>query len=127
MPRVRVTLPDELLQYAATTAQQRDKPMDELYVEAIEGYVKAHQTASPGSMRSRAAMIPRGSPQLSVEIPDDLRKRADVLGKRLGKRRDVLYAEALANYLLRDAPAGDSALDRGHDLPSGAWRPKGST
>jgi predicted transcriptional regulator len=125
MPRVRITLPDELLQHAAAKAEELGKPIDELYVEAIESYVEAHKTASAGSMRSRAAMIPRGSPQLGVQIPDELLKRADTLAKRLGKRRDVLYAEALTRYVLRHVPA-DSALDRGHDLPSGAWRPKGA-
>jgi predicted transcriptional regulator len=124
MPRVRVTLPDELLQHAATTAEQLDKPIDELYVEAIDSYVEAHKDASAGSMRSRSASIPRGSPQISVQIPEELLKRADKLAKRLDKRRDVLYAEALTRHVLREAPA-DSAFDRGHDLPSGAWRPKG--
>jgi predicted DNA-binding protein len=124
MPRVRVTLPGELLQHAATTAQQLGKPIDELYVEAIDSYVEAHKEASAGSMRSRRAFIPRGSPQLSIQLREELLKRADTLAKRLDKRRDVLYAEALTRYVLRDAHA-DSAFDRGHDLPSGAWRPKG--
>jgi hypothetical protein len=35
-----------------------------------------------------------------------------------------MYAEALAKYLTY-ATDSDSALDRGHDLPGGAWRPKG--
>jgi predicted transcriptional regulator len=117
-------LPDELLQHAATMAQQLGKPIDELYVEAIESYVEAHKTASAGSMRSRAARIPRGSPQLSIQIPEELLERADALAKRLDKRRDVLYAEALSRHVLREAPV-ESAFDRGHDLPSGAWRPKG--
>jgi predicted transcriptional regulator len=125
MPRVRVSVPDELLQHAATMAERLERPLDELCVEAIEGYVDAHQDASAGSMRSRRAFIPRGSPQISVQIPDDLIKRADTLGKRLEKRRDVLYAEALTRHVLANVPEGDSAFDRGHDLPSGAWRPKG--
>lgn len=125
MPRVRVTLTDGLLQHAATMAEQLEKPIDELYVEAIEGYVEAHKDASPGSLRSRRAIIPRGSPQISVQIPEDLLKRADTLAKRLEKRRDVLYSEALTRYVMAKLPPGESALDRGHDLPSGAWRPKG--
>ena len=124
MPRVRVTLPDELLQHAATMAQQLDRPIDELYVEAIEGYVEAHKDASAGSMNSRRVIIPRGSPQLSVQIPEELINRADKVAKRLGKRRDALYAEALSRYVLARLPADHSALDRGHDLPSGAWRSK---
>jgi hypothetical protein len=127
MPRVRITLTDGLLQYAASMADERGTSIDELYVEAIEGYVAAHKTATAGSLRSRRAIIPRGSPQISVDIPEDLRKRADVLAKRLGKRREVLYAEALTRFVLAKLPAGDSALDQGHDLPSGAWRPIGQT
>ncbi len=126
MPRVRITLPDELLQHAATMARDQDKSLDELYVEAIERYVKAYQNATPGSLRSRAMIIPRGSPQLGVQVPEDLYQRANQLAKRLGKRRDALYGEALANLVISATPAGDSALDRGHDLPAGAWRAKGS-
>jgi predicted transcriptional regulator len=125
MPRVRVALPDELLQHAATMAQQRGQPIDELYVEAIAGYVEAYKDASAGSLRSRRAFIPRGSPQISVQIPEELLKRADKLAKRLDKRRDVVYAEALTRHVLAKVPAGDGAFDQGHDLPSGAWRPKG--
>jgi predicted DNA-binding protein len=127
MPRVRVTVPDELLQHAATMAQQAGQPIDELCVEAIEGYVEAFKDATAGSLRSRRAFIPRGSPQISVQIPEELLKRADKLAKRLDKRRDVLCAEALTRHVLAKMPAGDSAFDRGHDLPSGAWRSKGQT
>jgi predicted transcriptional regulator len=125
MPRVRITLPDGLLQHAATMASEQDKELNDLFVEAIEDYVKVHQTASPGSLRSRAIIIPRGSPQLGVQMPEELYKRADQLGKRLGKRRDALYGEALVRWVMRAAPA-DSAFDQGHDLPTGAWRAKGS-
>jgi predicted transcriptional regulator len=122
---VRVSLPDELLQHAATLAEQREKPIGELYVEAIEGYVATHATTSAGALRSRAAIIPRGSPQLSIELPEDLLKRSSALAKRLNKRRDAMYAEALAGLVLREAPStAASAFDRGHDLPSGAWRSK---
>ena len=122
MPRVRVSLPDELLQTAATRAQQSEKSIDDLYAEAVARYVETNKDASPGSLRSRSA-IPRSSPTLTIEIPEDLFQRADKLAKRLGKRRDVLYAEALARHM-QYAPTADSALNRGHDLPSGARRPR---
>lgn len=125
MPRVRVNLPDELLQRAATRAQQLGKHIDELYAESIDRYVEVNKDASPGSLRSRTGM-PRASPQLTIEIPEELFQRAEKLAKRLGKRRDVMYAEALARHLAY-APTADSALNQGHDLPSGAWRPKAST
>ncbi len=124
MPRVRVKIPDELLQTAATRAQELGKHIDELYAEAIDRYVADNQDASAGSLRSRSGM-PRAAPQLTIEIPEDLFQRADKLAKRLGKRRDVMYAEALASHV-KHVPAADSALDQGHDLPSGAWRPKGA-
>lgn len=122
MPRVRVKLPDELLQQAATSAQQLGKRIDDLYVEAIERYLEVNAGASAGALRSRSGM-PSAAPQLTIEIPEELFGRADRLAKRLGKRRDVMYAEALAKHVSFVA-GGDSALDQGHDLPSGAWRPK---
>ena len=36
-----------------------------------------------------------------------------------------MYAEALARHV-EYAPTADSALNQGHDLPSGAWRDKRS-
>ncbi len=125
MPRVRVKLPDELLQRAATRAQELGTQIDELYAEAIDRYVEVNKSATAGSLRSRGG-IPSAAPQLTIEIPEELFQRADKLAKRLGKRRDVMYAEALAKHMTY-APAGDSALDQGHDLPSGAWRPTSST
>ena len=124
MPRVRVKIPDELLQRAATRAQELGKHIDELYAEAIDRYVEVNQNASAGALRSRSGM-PRAAPQLTIEIPEELLQRGDKLAKRLGKRRDVMYAEALAKHV-QHAPAADSALNQGHDLPSGAWRAKGS-
>ncbi|MFP5362358.1 MAG: hypothetical protein ACLGI5_06480 [Thermoleophilia bacterium] len=124
MPRVRVRLPDELLQRAATRAQQLGKSIDDLYAEAVERYIEVNQNVSPGALRSRSG-IPRSAPEFTIEIPEDLFQRGDRLAKRLGKKRDVLYAEALAHHVAH-VPSGDSALGQGHDLPSGAWRPKES-
>jgi hypothetical protein len=125
MPRVRVAVPDQLLQVAAARGEQVGKNIDELYVEAIERYIEATKNSSPGSLRSRH-MIPRSSPEIVIEIPEDLFQRAQKVAKRLGKPRHVMYAEALATLVGPAAPV-DSALDRGHDLPSGAWRPTGPT
>ena len=123
MPRVRVRIPDELLQRAATRAEQLGVRIDDLYAQAVERYLEVNAKAAPGSLRSRSG-IPSGSPQLTIEIDEAVFQRADVLAKRLGKRRDVLYAEALARHVAH-APVGDSALGQGHDLPSGAWRAPG--
>jgi len=39
----------------------------------------------------------------AVSIPDELFRRADELGRRLGKSRSQIYREALADYVaLRD-------------------------
>ena len=123
MPRVRVKIPDELLQVAATRADQLGLKIDDLYGQAIERYLEVNAKASAGSLRSRTG-IPVASPQLTIEVDEAVFQRADVLAKRLGKRRDVLYAEALARHVAH-AGGGDSALNQGHDLPSGAWRPTG--
>lgn len=115
MPRVKVTVPDELLQRVAGTAEQDGRSIDELFVEAITHYVKVTKDASAGSLRSRGGM-PLNSPKLSVEVPEELFQSAERLAKRLGKKREVLYSEALSRHLMQ-GPAGDSALDQGHDLP----------
>lgn len=118
MPRVRVSIPDPLLQRAATAAHAEGRKIDDLYEEAIARYVESTKNASPGSVRSRGGM-PRGSPKLTVEISEELFQQADKLAKRLGKTRDILYAEALARHVPETSPT-QSALDQGHELPSGA-------
>jgi len=125
VPRIRIKQPDELLQSAGKRANELGKHIDELYAEAIDRYVEETKNASVGSLRSRSG-ISRAAPQIIIEIPEDLFQRAEKVAKRLGKRRDVMYAEALAMHVTH-APIADSALNQGHDLPSGAWRPKGST
>jgi predicted DNA-binding protein len=123
VPRVSIKQPDELLQSAGTRANELGKHINELYAEAIDRYIEKTKNASAGSLRSRSG-IPRASPQLIIEIPEELFQRAEKVAKRLGKRRDVMYAEALAMHVAH-ARIADSALNQGHDLPSGAWRPKG--
>ncbi len=122
MPRVKVTVPEQLLQVAGSRAEELDKSLSELFTEAIERYVRVTEDASPGSLRSRHA-IPRSSPVIAVEIPEALYQRANQVAKRLGKRREVMYCEALAAHVPQstDAP---SAFDRGHDLSNAAWRRK---
>jgi predicted transcriptional regulator len=71
--------------------------------------------------------MPRSSPSVTIDLPQELLERADQAAERLEKTRDVMYAEALAKALAKlgaRAQGADSALNRGHDLPSGAWRPK---
>jgi predicted transcriptional regulator len=127
--RVEVKQPEDLLQLAAATAEQLGKPVDLLYEEAIERYIEVTKHATAGALRSRSFM-PKASPYVTIEIPEELFERAEKLAERLEKKRDVLYAEALAKALAKleaRAPSADSALDQGHDLPSGAWRQVGPT
>jgi predicted transcriptional regulator len=117
-------VPEGLLQAITTQAEGLGRDVSELYAEGIERYVKATATASPGSLRSRH-LIPQSSPSLVIEISEDLFERADKAAKRLGKKRHVMYAEAMARYVTV-VDTAESALDRGHDLPEGAWRATGS-
>jgi len=121
MPRVRILVPEGLLRATTTKAEQLGTDISELYAEAIERYIKVTENASPGSLRSRHT-IPSSSPEVVIELSEDLFQRADKVAKRLGKKRHVMYAEALARRVAPEADA-ESALDRGHDLPEGAWRP----
>lgn len=120
MPRVRVSVPDPVLQRAADAAHAAGQKIDDIYTEALIAYVESTKNASPGSVRSRSA-IPRGSPKLTVEIPEELFQSADKLAKRLGKTRDTMYSEALARHV-PETGRSQSALDQGHDLPPGAQR-----
>lgn len=124
LPRVKVSVPDQLLQAAGDRAQELDKSIHELFAEAIARYVEVNKNVSAGGLRSRSG-IPRSSPVLGVEIPEALFESADKLAKRLGKRREVLYCEALARHISFSTNAGN-AFDRGHDLPSTAARSKGT-
>jgi predicted transcriptional regulator len=129
VPLVKVKQPDELVRLATTTAEQLGKSIDALYSEAIDRYIEVTKHATAGAARSRL-VIPRKSPYVTVEIPEELFERAEQAGERLEKTREVMYADALAKALAKlapRAPAGDSALNQGHDLPSGAWRAKGPT
>lgn len=144
MPRVKVMLPDPLLQVAADQAHAAGKKIDELYAAAIAEFIEANTHTRPGALRNRGSM-PASSPRLTIEIPEQLFQDAEKLSKRLGKRRDVIYALALAKHVKYDANAAvddnhgygeirglrprtkagaQSAFDQGHDLPSGAWKPK---
>lgn len=121
MPRVKVSIPDPLLQVAADAAQAAGKKIDDLYEAAIIEFIEANKNTRAGAVRNRGGM-PASSPKLTIEIPEKLFQEAEKVAKRLGKRRDAIYAMALEQHVKYDANA-PSALDQGHDLPSGAWRP----
>ena len=125
MPRVKVMLPDPLLQVAADQAHAAGKKIDDLYEAAIVEFIEANQHTRPGALRNRGAM-PASSPKLTIEISEKVFQDAEKLAKRLGKRRDAIYALALYTHVRFEANA-PSAFDQGHDLPEGAWRPKRSS
>jgi metal-responsive CopG/Arc/MetJ family transcriptional regulator len=127
MPRVKVSIPDPLLQVAADAAHAAGQEIDELYEAAIAEYVEAEADA-PGSLESRGAM-PSSAVKLTIEIPEELFQQADKLAKRQGLRRDVLYAVALAKHVSFDANANTDDVhglgdDRG--LPTGRQQPRES-
>ena len=124
MPRVKVMLPDPLLQVAADQAHAAGKKIDDLYEAAIIEFIEAHQHTRPGALRNRGSM-PASSPKLTIEISEKVFQDAEKLAKRLGQRRDAIYALALHKHV-RFEDHASSAFDQGHDLPEGAWRPKGS-
>ena len=76
MPRVKVKLPDGLLQKAATRAHDEGRHIDELWSEAIATYVEQNKDMTAGAVRSRAG-IPGRSPTLNIEIAEDLFQRAE--------------------------------------------------
>jgi 3-deoxy-D-arabino-heptulosonate 7-phosphate (DAHP) synthase len=122
---VEIKQPAELLELAATTAEELGKPIDVLYAEAIERYIEVTKHATAGALRSRTLM-PRNSPYVTIEMPEELFELAEKVAERQEKKRNVMYAEALAKALAKlsvGARSDVSALDKGHDLPSGAWRP----
>ena len=124
MPRIRLTAPAGLLEVANTRAELAGQSLDEVYSEAIERYIESTKNASAGAVRSRL-MIPRSSPEVLVEVPEELFERAEAAAQRQEKRRPVFYADALAYHLARSGAPAENALTQGHDLPSGAWRPAG--
>lgn len=126
MPRVRFSVSDALLQVAATAAQERGKPVDELFAEAIARYVASTAGSSPGSLRT-SYVIPRNSPTIAIELSEELYQGANQVARRLGKRREVLYGDALVAYVALTSSRANDALDQGHDLPEGAWRSKTSS
>ena len=125
MPRVKVMLPDPLLQVAADQAHAAGKKIDDLYEEAIIVFIAANQHTRAGALRNRGSM-PASSPKLTIEISEKVFQDAEKLAKRLGKRRDVIYALALLKHVDYESNA-PSAFDQGHDLPEGAWKAKGSS
>jgi hypothetical protein len=124
MPRVKVSIPDPLLQVAADAAHAAGKKIDDLYEAAIVEFIEANKNTRPGALRNRGGMPP-SAPKLTIELSEQVFEDAEKLAKRLGKRRDVIYAIALAGHVEFEANT-PSAFDQGHDLPEGAWRPKGS-
>ncbi len=125
MPRVKISIPDPLLQVAADAAQAAGKKIDDLYEAAISEYVERHPDA-PDSRTSRGGM-PRSAVKLTIDIPEELFQQAEKLAKRLGMRRDVLYAVALAKHVSYDANANTDdvhGLGDSRGLPTGRQQPR---
>ena len=124
MPRVKVSIPDPLLQVAADKAHAAGQKIDDLYAEAISAYAERHKAGKEAKPRSAGGM-PRSAVKLTIEIPEELFQDADKLAKRLGMRRDVLYAIALAKHVSYDANAGaddNHGAGDGRGMPTGRWQ-----
>jgi predicted transcriptional regulator len=124
MPRVKISIPDPLLQVAADQAHAAGEKIDALYETAIAGYVERHKAGEEGKPRSAGGM-PRSAIKLTIEISEELFQEADKLAKRLGMRRDVLYAIALAKHVAYDANAGaddNHGAGDGRGMPTGRWQ-----
>ncbi len=130
MPPVKIRQPEELVRLASAAAEELGKSLEVFYAEAIDRYIEVTKHATAGAARSRL-VIPRASPFVRIEVADELFERADVAADRLEKKREVLYADALARALTKlgssRPPAAEGALNQGHDLPSGAWRQRDPT
>lgn len=130
MPPVKVRQPEELVRLAGAAAEELGKSLDAFYAEAIDRYIEVTKHATAGAARSRL-VIPRASPFVRIEVADELFDRAEAAADRLEKKREVLYADALARALSKlgttRPSAVEGALNQGHDLPRGAWRARDPT
>ena len=128
MPRVKVSLPDPLLQVAADQAHAAGTKIDALYETAISEFVERHKAGKEGKPRTAGGM-PRSAVKLTIEISEELFQDAEKVAKRLGLKRDVLYAIALAKHVSYDANAGaddNHGAGDARGLPTGRWQPRGS-
>ena len=111
---------EEKLKHAA------DQKIDDLYEAAISGFVERHKAGEEGRPRSAGGM-PRSAVKLTIEISEELFQEAEKVAKRLGMKRDVLYAVALAKHVSFDANAGaDDNHGTGDGRAHRAARSRGS-
>jgi len=125
MPRVKVSIPDPLLQVGADKAHEAGNKIDDMYEAAITGYIERYQAGKEDKPRSAGGM-PRSAVKLTIEIPEELFQEAEKVAKRLGMRRDVFYAIALAKHVAYDANAGaddNHGAGDGRGMPTGRWQP----
>ena len=128
MPRVKVSLPDPVLQVAADQAHAAGQKIDDLYEAAISAFVARHKAGEEGKPRTAGGM-PRSAVKLTIEISEETFQEAEKVAKRLGMKRDVFYAVALAKHVSFDAHAGgddNHGAGDGRGMPSGRWQAPGS-
>jgi len=109
VPRVRIRIPSHVLSQLHERAEEQEA-RDELWVKALSAYVERKGTTAPQKPPSyndrmrRDAFQSARMPQTAVEVSDELFGRADKLAKRLHKTRELLYSEAMAEFLQGDLP-----------------------
>ena len=124
MPRVKVMLPDPLLQVAADQAHAAGKGST-TSTRKRSSSSSRHPDTRPGALRNHGRDRTLVA-LLTIEISEKVFQDAEKLAKRLGQRRDAIYALALYKHVRFEAHAS-SAFDQGHDLPEGAWKAKKSS
>lgn len=125
MPRVKISIPDPLLQVAADKAHAAGQKIDDLYEAAISATLERHRNGQESKPRTAGGM-PRSAVKLTIEIPEELFQEAEKVAKRFGMRRDVFYAVALAKHVSYDANAGaddNHGAGEGRGMPTGRWQP----
>lgn len=121
MAQITFDVPEQMLELATTKAQELGKSLDELCIEAIDRYIRVTKHASPGSVRSRY-LIPPSSPEITIEVSEDLLEQANEAAERQEKRPPMFFMDALAYQLTKLVGPGTSAIDWGHTLPANAMQ-----
>jgi hypothetical protein len=113
MPRVGVRIPAHVLTSLEQRAEQQDA-RDQLWDEALKLYAKRNASSETTKLPSyedrlrREAFEAKRMPQTLVQVSEPLFNRTAKLAKKLHKSRDLLYADAMAEFLEQGkAPESD--------------------
>ncbi len=118
MPRVALRITRHVLDQLDAATEELGTSRDAFYARAIDAYLRANEDKSapvePGA--SRGAWERARLARVVVDLSDAHLQRSTTLAKRFDKPRDLLLAEAVAEYMQRDEPPL-RLLEFGHDAP----------